>query len=79
MRGFKNDTEARAAWGAAYDSIPKSVFALAAWHLANLCSDPENGVHATQRFAEEVEALAANGFLTEAQLKNALKALAGAA
>ena len=37
---FKQDRAARTAWGqAAYAAIPKSVFALAAWHLANVASD----------------------------------------
>src|SRR5690606_3637901 len=54
----KNDGHARAAWGSAYDAIPKSVFALAAWHLANVASDSADSDGAAERrFVEEVAAL----------------------
>lgn len=72
-KGFKNDSEAQALWASAYDAIPKSVFAVACWHLADLASD--DGSSATERMAEEVRALALNGLITEAQAKSALKHL----
>lgn len=62
MRGFKNDMHARRAWGEAYDAIPKSAFALIAWHLANLCSESADAPGAAEsRFAEEWEALRSHG------------------
>lgn len=80
---FKQDVSARQAWGAAYDAIPKSVFALVAWHLANVASGTadENGA-AERRFVEELEALR-HGHLPPSQADRAIKAalalLAGAA
>lgn len=36
---FKNDALARETWGGAfYEAVPKSTFALIAWHLANQVS-----------------------------------------
>lgn len=70
----KHDSEARALWGAAYEAIPKSVFAVAAWHLANLAGDGEAG-GAARRFAEEINALGMGGIITEAQASRALKTM----
>ncbi|NVD44363.1 hypothetical protein [Qipengyuania atrilutea] len=71
----KNDSEARALWGAAYEAMPKSVFAVMAYHLADLAS--EDGDSAIGRALEEVNALAMNGLITETQHKNAARALQG--
>jgi hypothetical protein len=72
----KNDQAARDHWGAAYDAIPKSVFAVAAWHLANVASETCDALGAAEgRFAEELEALAGSGILEPRQAKAALKAL----
>lgn len=60
---FKNDTLAREAWGgAAYEAIPKSVFAYIAWHLANASSESSDAAGAAeQRFMFEWGALTAHG------------------
>lgn len=72
---FKQDGAARRAWGDAYDSIPKSVFAIAAWHLANVASGNADAVGAAeQRMIEELEALQ-YGHLPQAQATRAIKAL----
>lgn len=74
---FKQDRAARTAWGqAAYAAIPKSVFALAAWHLANVASDAADSDGAAEgRMVEEIEALRDNGFLPRAQADRAIKAI----
>jgi hypothetical protein len=72
----KNDSAAREHWGAAYNDIPKSVFAVAAWHLANVASGHCDAAGAAEkRMIEEIEALAANGIMDAAQAKRALKIL----
>ena len=72
---FKNDIAARRAWGGAYDAIPKSVFALTAWHLANVASgSADEAGQAERRFVEEVAALRDGGHLDRAQATNAIKA-----
>lgn len=54
----KNDTHARDLWGDIYDATPKSVFATACWHLANLASGVADTPGAAEaRFAEELRAL----------------------
>lgn len=74
---FKKDGPARKAWGKAYDAIPKSVFALAAWHLANVASDSADADGAAEhRFFEELKALADSGILDRKQAMSALTALA---
>ena len=75
-QGFKNDSEAVALWGAAYGDIPKSVFAVMAWHLADCCSGEDGAV---ARAIEEIEALGLNGIITSAQHKNSKRALERAA
>lgn len=80
-RAHKNDHEAKATWKGAY-GIPKSVFALVAWHLASLCADACNEEQETsrdaatiKRFAFEVNCLYANGILSASQHKAARRAL----
>lgn len=75
---MKNDNEARALYGPAYDSIPKSVFAVAAYHLADICSEAgaDNG-QAIARLREELEALSGQVIPPE-QAERALRALAKA-
>ena len=72
----KNDAAARAHWGAVYEAIPKSVFAVAAWHLANVASGTadEDGA-AEARFEEEIAALVEAGIMPADQGKRALRAL----
>lgn len=75
---FKQDRAARRAWGEAYDAIPKSVFALAAWHLANVASGTADADGAAElRMIEELEALAC-GHLPEAQAHRSIKAIRAA-
>jgi hypothetical protein len=73
-----NDSVAREIRGSAYDAIPKSVFGVVVWYLADCASD--GGVDndgELQRFAEELEAMHSNGILGERQVKRAQRALAG--
>lgn len=71
----KDDRVARAFFGEAYDGIPKSVFAVAAYYLADACSDEgvEQGA-ALKRFREEVDALGGL-IIGPAQAKRSLAAL----
>ena len=73
----KNDMLAREHWGSeVYDSIPKSVFAAVAWHLANIGSaKPDAPGAAEARFIEELRALGNCGLIPEQQAKAALRAL----
>lgn len=72
---FKNDSEARHLWGEeAYAAIPKSVFAVACWHLATLAGDGEAG-GAARRLAEELEALGVNCCIGADQAKRAIKVM----
>lgn len=74
---FKNDQHARKHWGKAYDAIPKSVFATAAWHLANLASGEIDEPGAAElRFVEELRALAQNGIISGPQAVAAGSAVA---
>lgn len=73
---FKKDGAARAAWGDAYAAIPKSVFAIVAWHLANVASDSaDDDGAAEKRFVEELAALRDGGHLDRAQATSAIKAI----
>lgn len=73
---FKQDAAAKHAWGDAYSAIPKSVFALAAWHLANVASGEADVEGAAElRMIEELEALRDGGHLTKAQADRAIKNL----
>ena len=80
MRGGHDDRVARNLWGAAYDAIPKSVFAVVSWYLADCASDEGVGNEGeVRRFVEELEAMRSNGILDERQVKRALSAAAGLA
>jgi hypothetical protein len=73
---FKKDGSARRAWGKAYDAIPKSVFALAAWHLANVASEnADSDGAAEKRFVEELTALRDGGHLDKMQATAAIKSV----
>lgn len=70
----KNDSHARDCWGDLYDSLPKSVFATAAWHLANIASGEADAPGAAEkRFFEELKALAANGIIPKQQFARMFK------
>jgi hypothetical protein len=72
----KDDAHARRAWGSAYDAIPKSVFALAAWHLANVSSESADSVGAAEdRMLEELIALRDGGHLPRAQADRSITAI----
>ena len=76
---FKHDQRAAEIWGIAYATIPKSVFAMAAWHLSDCCSEEGVGQgYAEKRFAEEVAALRDNGLISTAQAKRVLAAISKA-
>lgn len=55
MGVFKQDADANRLWGEKlYAAIPKSVFAVIAWHLANATSESCDAAGAAEkRFAEE--------------------------
>lgn len=77
--GLKNDRGARIAWGDAYDDIPKSVFALAAWHLANVASESCDAPgFAELRMIEELTALRDGNHLVREQADRAIKAIRAA-
>lgn len=74
MAANKNDRHARIWWGDLYDSLPKSVFATAAWHLANVASEsPDSDGAAEKRFFEELKALVANGMIPKQQVSRLFK------
>lgn len=76
MSATKHDGAAIQAWGAAYDAVPKSVFALAAWHLANLASGALDHPGAAEaRFAWEVMILGQGGHISPTQAGRALRSL----
>ena len=78
-RGFKNDSAAIAHWGNAYGAIPKSAFALIAYHLANLAAEqPDTFESVCARVVEEADALALNGIMPAAHAETIRKALGGA-
>ena len=63
-RGFKSDRAAQEAFGPIYDAVPKSAFALIAFHLANLCAEqPDDFASIMARIQEEADALAANDIM----------------
>lgn len=75
---FKQDGAARRAWGDAYDAVPKSVFALACWHLANVASGTADAPGAAEaRMIEELDALR-HGHMPEAQADRAIRAIRAA-
>ena len=72
----KNDDHAKELWGAAYDSIPKSVFATIAWHLANEASgSADTPGAAVARFMAELNALGAGNIIPQKQVAPACRAL----
>lgn len=74
---LKNDAAARRAWGRAYGDIPKSVFALVAWHLANMASDRAGEPGAAELMVvSEIKALAEGGHMDKKQALAAAKAIA---
>jgi hypothetical protein len=64
----RSDDEARSVWGAAYEAIPKSIFALVAWQLANRGARNHDG-HALGygEVVDALNALAAEGIITAEQ------------
>lgn len=76
--GMKNDGAAHQLFGKAYDKIPKSVFAAAAFYLADCCSDAGVGNGgAIKRLKEEFDALGGQ-VIDRDQAVRAIKALASA-
>lgn len=74
----KDDHAARMLFGPAYERIPKSVFAVAAYYLADACSEEGVGNDgAIKRLREEFEALGGQ-VIDPAQAKRARAALAKA-
>lgn len=72
----KDDGTARHLFGDAYDRIPKSVFAVAAYYLADACSDAGVGNdQAIERLREEFRCLAGQ-VIDPAQAGRAERALA---
>jgi len=77
MSNIKNKDEgAKRLFGEAYEKIPKSVFAVMAWHFANAAS----GIADTPGAAEEIIltelfAVMEAGYITEAQSHSAKKAI----
>ncbi len=75
MRTGKNDSVARDLYGGAYDGIPKSVFAVVAWYLADACSSVGVGNDGElERLKDELKALRGQ-ILDERQADVALAAL----
>ena len=75
---FKDDSAARELFGPAYEGIPKSVFAVVSYYLADACSDEGVGAGAAlKRLREEIDALDGQ-IIDPAQAKRALAALAKA-
>jgi hypothetical protein len=69
---MNNDNAAINLWGEAYARIPKSVFAIVAWYLADICNDVGAGNgQAVARFIEELDALRSNGILNLDQVRRA--------
>lgn len=77
---MKNDATARSIWGAAtYEAIPKSVFAVVAWYLADCASNAGVGNGGEiNRFLEELDAMQANGILDEKQIAKVKAAILAA-
>lgn len=78
-RGLKDDQHAYRHWGAAYDAIPKSVFATVAWHLANMASGEADVDGAAEAmFRAELNALIDAGIIPQSQGKRSDAAIARA-
>ena len=66
--GTKHDSSAKDAIGAkAYQGIPKSVFALVAYHFADRVSDGGAEGSPLEMFLQEVRTLGENGIIPAAQ------------
>lgn len=79
MRSGNNDDIARNLYGPAYDKIPKSVFAVMAWYLADACSDAGVGNDGELlRLQDELKALRGQ-ILDVRQANRALAALEASA
>ena len=80
MANLKNQAhEALSLWGKAFDEIPKSAFAVVAWHLANANSgrcDHEGA--AVQAFRDEAKILAEQNILPISHWNAIKKALPAA-
>lgn len=75
-RGMKHDGEARALFGPAYDSIPKSVFAILAYHFADRCGPTgADNDEAAATIIEEIGILAKGNIISAAQAKAAIRSL----
>lgn len=73
---MKNDMQARALFGSAYDDIPKSVMATLAWHFANRLSGEADAPGSAEREIEqELMTLARAGIVGEAQVRLAASAI----
>jgi hypothetical protein len=71
----KQDAAARELLGPAYDSIPKSVFAVAAYYLADICSDEGVGNgRALNRLREEFDCIGGQ-VIDRKQADRAIRAL----
>lgn len=75
---MKADRAAIAALGSVYEAVPKSAFALIAYHLARLCAGEDEHDGALARLIEEADALAANGIMPERHAKALRVAIAKA-
>ena len=74
-RGMKKEGEAVGTYGRViYDAVPKSAFALLAWHFAmRIAEDDEGG--ALKEICSEMAILRGNGIIPDSQLKRLLSAL----
>ena len=70
------DEVARSLWGGAYESIPKAVFAVVAYHLSDCASDEGVGQGGElRRFSEELDAMQSNGILDKGHVRRARNAV----
>ena len=75
---MKHDYKARQTWGKLYDSLPKSTWAILAYHLAWVTAgdEPDNDGAVEARLAEEVLALVGAGWLDARHARTIEKHLA---
>lgn len=72
----QDDESAHSHWGAAYDRVPKAVFAVVAWHLASEISvAPGSHGAAAQVFTDRLRRLANDGLIDVRKSRRALRAL----
>lgn len=69
----KHDGDARSLWGAAYQKIPKSVFAVAAYYLAQRAQPEHVPGGAETQFLLELKALAGVELITKQQFTAAAR------